>query len=108
MALVLGSSSVDTSAGPATVTVTARVTDDVAGVFAYKTDNRPDGSNYSQYSSSLSLRSPSGTQRASAPFDLRTDGGPLDGTYQTTLTLPQYSTLSGGGYPTTVEVVRTG
>ena len=117
---------------PATVTVTARITDDVSGVFAYKTDNTPDGSNYSAWSSGLYLRSPSGTQRIQGTFDLRTAGGPLDGTYQATITLPQYSeqgtwvveavnlhdrignyarvettTLTQAGYPTAVEVVRT-
>jgi titin len=72
---------VDTTAGPATVTITARICDDLAG-----------SAKYYPYSG-LVLRSPSGRQSLYASFteQSRTAGGPLDGTYQVKVVLPQYS-----------------
>lgn len=65
---------VDTAYGPATVKVTARATDDHTGVnMVY-----------------LNFRSPSGQQRGNATLK-RISGGPLDGLWEGTATLPRYS-----------------
>ncbi|MDQ1502101.1 MAG: hypothetical protein QOI86_5441, partial [Actinomycetota bacterium] len=73
--------SLDTSAAPATVTITARIVDDLAGLAPYYP------------SSSVSLRSPSGHQSLYWSFNEsnRISGNALDGTYRAVLTLPQYS-----------------
>src|SRR5205085_2041169 len=85
--------SVDTSGGTQTVTVTARITDDVAGVFASQTDclpgNPPGTCNFS--GSYINLRSPSGGQSVGGSFTTRLSGDTLDGLYQATITLPAYS-----------------
>ena len=67
--LAFSPTSVDTSGGPQTITVTARITDDVAGVFASQTDclpSSPPGTcNFS--GAYINLRSP----RAASPWALR-------------------------------------
>jgi hypothetical protein len=128
--------SVDTSTGPATVTVSARFTDDLAGVWASQTDYTS-GSTGSFNSPSLRIIGPSG-QLLSAWFSKRVSGGPLDGVYEATVTVPAHTEqgtwtidgnsapgiqpvdkagntawlkatdLAAAGYPTTFEVIRTG
>ncbi len=110
--------SVDASAAPATVTLTARLTDDQAGV---------------DYLAGW-FESPSGSQSAEFSFDAstRVSGTSLDGVYEATATLPAdaelgtwslyhiYGADSAGnqvflytidfqlaGLPTTIEVVAT-
>ena len=69
--------SVDTSGGDQTITMTGRITDDLAGVV----------------SAQLTFRSPSGGQSVNAFFSSfnRTSGDELDGTYETDMTPPQFS-----------------
>ena len=126
--------SVDTSTGEKTITVTARITDDIAGVWASQNDYTP-GMTSSHFSPWISMQSPSGGQNVNATFSTRISGNHLDGIYQTTITIPAYSeqglwtmtshsgitlydkagnrtdlgspTLTPAGYPTTFEVVRT-
>jgi hypothetical protein len=66
---------VDTSSSSQDITFTAHLTDDLSGI---------------DRSTQLRLRSPSGNQFAGGCFDL-ISGTVLDGTYETTITLPQYS-----------------
>ena len=75
---------VDTSAAPATITVTARITDDVSGF------TNPSGCCYSY---SFYFTSASGRSSQSFSFDAskRISGTAQDGTYRTTITLPRYA-----------------
>ncbi len=68
--------SIDTTTGSATVTVTVRITDDVSGVS----------------SGGVNFRSPSGAQSRGAGFGAhnRISGDARDGVYRTTMTFPQY------------------
>ena len=70
---------IDTSAGPQFVTFTLHATDDLS----------------SFYSSSFRIRSPSGTQARSATFwpSHLIAGDEMDGFYQYTITIPQYSEI---------------
>jgi hypothetical protein len=112
----------DTSGGAQKLTVTVRVSDDLAGVTLNGTQIQVD------------FKSPSQGQSLTAFGNwTRLSGNALDGVYQTEITVPAYSeqgtwfipqvyltdaagnstsisrdTLAGGGYPTTFEVVRTG
>jgi hypothetical protein len=72
---------IDTTDGPATVTVAACITDDLAGLAR------------SYPSSSITLRSPSGRRTVETAIDefRRIDGSAIDGLYRVTLTIPQYS-----------------
>jgi len=124
--LSLSPASVDTSTGDKTITVTARVSDDLAGFT---------GGHQSPSSFALNFRSPSRGQYVSAWFNdsHRISGDQLDGTYQNVLTIPAFAeqgtwtvdtlqladnagnvtmipgaTLAAAGYPTTFAVVRTG
>src|SRR6185295_6385615 len=70
-----------------------RITDDVAGVFAFQTDC-PSGSLAGSCSfggSGITLRSPSGGQSGGGSFSIRLSGDALDGVYQATIILPAYS-----------------
>ena len=75
--------SIDTSGGAATVTVDARITDDVAGP---SIGGRVPLSH-------VDLVGPGGNQRAVAYFSVaqRISGSALDGTYRTTITLPWHA-----------------
>jgi len=77
--LSISPSSVDASAGPVNVTVTARITDDLSGNGDYTTQMR--------------FMSPSGNQFVDAIFteDYRISGDMLDGVYEYTMTIPQYA-----------------
>jgi hypothetical protein len=123
---------VDTSSAPQTITVRARIRDDLAGGFAAENDAGPDGL-WGQ-PSRFYFASPSGFQMVEAYFNRRISGDHLDGVYETTITLPAHSeqgtwsllagltladrlgnvaqagrqALVDAGYPTTVEVIRTG
>jgi serine protease len=75
---------IDTSSAAQTVTVTARITDDVSGAAA---------AGYSNGVPEVRFVSPSGAQIVWASFDpsKRISGTPQDGVYQTTLTVPLYA-----------------
>jgi hypothetical protein len=79
--LELSPASVDTSAEATTITLTARIADNLSGF----------GTGAS--SGSLTLRSPSGRfQHYASLYDgKRISGSALDGTYRTTVTLPRYA-----------------
>ena len=78
VSLSFSTSTINTSAGPATVTVTAHITDDLSGIsFAY-------GYFYAPSPSSQYVYAPLGGNRVS--------GTALDGIYQVTATFPQYGT----------------
>ena len=91
--LEISPASVDTTDGPARVTVAACITDDLAGVSRYYP------------TSGITVRGPSGRQVVTGAFDEahRIDGGPNDGLYRVTLTLPQYSDT--GRWTATVNLV---
>ncbi|GIU90147.1 MAG: hypothetical protein KatS3mg010_1246 [Acidimicrobiia bacterium] len=74
---------IDTSGGPQTVTVEARITDDAAGL----------STGGLHQVSRVELRGPGGQQAFVAYLSnaQRTSGGPLDGTYRTTITVPQHA-----------------
>ena len=67
-----------------TITLRGRITDDLAG-------NAGDG--YYSSPSQVSFVSPSGRQSVVAMFDARklVSGSPQDGTYETTMSVPQYA-----------------
>jgi serine protease len=74
---------VDTSTGPAAVTIEARITDDMSGVA---------GVGYTNGTPGVTFKSPSG-QMVWASFgpDSRISGNLQDGVYRATITVPQYS-----------------
>ncbi|GIU90678.1 MAG: hypothetical protein KatS3mg010_1777 [Acidimicrobiia bacterium] len=81
--LSLSPERIDTSGGPQIVTVQARITDDAAGL-----------SNGGLHEvSRVELRGPGGQQVFVGYLSnaQRTSGGPLDGTYRTTITVPQHA-----------------
>jgi len=123
--LVISPGSIDTSTGSATITLTARITDEMAGV-----SDSMHGSSLAQV---FNFRSPNGGQSAMVALQNRISGDDHDGIWQGTATIPAYSeqgtwtintaqladnagnytmptgtTLAAAGYPTTFEVVRTG
>jgi hypothetical protein len=71
---------VDTSAGPATIAFTARITDDLSGVLRSGTISQ------------VRFASPSG-QSVTAVFyeSTQVSGTPMDGTYEHAVTIPQFS-----------------
>jgi titin len=69
---------VDTSGAARTVTVRARLTDDLSGLPA------------SSYGPNMTVQSPSGAQTVYAYFS-RVSGSTLDATYEAALTVPRYS-----------------
>ena len=77
-------SSVSTAESGQTITLTARITDDLAG-------NAGDG--YYSSPSQVFFVSPSGRQSVVAMFDARklVSGSPQDGTYETTMSVPRYA-----------------
>jgi hypothetical protein len=81
--LSLSPLTIDTSGGPQTVTVEARITDDAAGL----------STGGLHQVSRVELRGPGGQQAFVAYLSnaQRTSGGPLDGTYRTTITVPQHA-----------------
>jgi hypothetical protein len=120
---------INTSTGSQAVKIRMRVLDNLAGV-----DFSPDTPNLSFFAGGIEFRSPSGNQAQSAvafnPFNL-VSGTVLDGTWEGTITLPQFSeegtwkidyfgikdrtrnlrnytvsALASLGFPTTFEVIK--
>ena len=80
--LSLSPSSVDTSASFRTIKVTARITDDISGVFSSYT--------YPSYGPGVTFLSPSGIFWVSTTLT-RVSGTIVDGTWEGTVTVPRYS-----------------
>lgn len=116
--------SVDTSAGPKTIAVRARLTDAGVGVA---------GEGYTHGATEVRFKSPSGGQIVDAVLYKLVSGDASDGVYESTMTVPagaeqgtwtvQYmwpvdkvgnrgnldaTAMAAAGFPTTFEVIRTG